>query len=140
MDSYTYYCVVCMITNCCKQKLFCFIVPPRILVHPKTMNYIIETEDDQITLNCTVDGEGVVYWQKDGVNISGSEMPITSGGNTLDIAPDSITDTSVGMYRCIASNNVGSVVSNAASITVTGRCILLYNVILSHREYTVLVY
>ena len=93
------------------------------------MNYIINTQDDQITLNCSVSGEGVVYWQKDGVNISGSEMPITPGGNTLDIAPDSITDTSVGMYRCIASNNVGSVVSNAASIAVTGRRILLlYNV------------
>ena len=102
------------------------------------MNYIINTQDDQITLNCSVSGEGVVYWQKDGVNISGSEMPITPGGNTLDIAPNSITDTSVGMYRCIASNNVGSVVSNAASITITGRHILLlYNVILSHREYSV---
>ena len=101
------------------------------------MRYVIETEDDQITLSCTVDGEGVVYWQKDGVNISGSEMPITPDGNTLDIAPDNIADTSVGMYRCIASNNVGSVVSNAASITITGRYMLLYNVILLHTEYRV---
>ena len=136
MDSCAYF-IVCMITSCCKQNLFCFIVLSRILVHPKTMNYVIENQDDQITLSCSVDGEGVVYWQKDGMNISGSEMPITSGGNTLGITLDSITDTSVGMYRCIASNSVGSVVSDAANITVTGRCILLYYVILSHKEYSV---
>ena len=87
---------------------------------PENMNFILNSSSDQITLKCTVDGEGVVYWQKDGVNISGSEMPITPVGNTLDIAPDSITDTSVGMYRCIASNIVGSVMSNPTSVTVTG--------------------
>ena len=54
------------------------------------------------------------------MNISGSEMSITLDGNTLDIAPDSITDTSVGMYRCIASNIVSSVMSNSTSVTVTG--------------------
>ena len=87
---------------------------------PKNMNYIINSSSDQITLNCVVDGEGVVYWQKDGVNISDSEMPITPDGNILDIALDSITDTIVGIYRCIASNIVGSVTSNSTNVTVTG--------------------
>ena len=54
------------------------------------------------------------------MNISGSEMSITPDGNTLDIAFDSITDTSVGMYRCIASNIVGSVMSNSTNVTITG--------------------
>ena len=84
------------------------------------MHYIIGDQHDNIILNCTVKGEGTVYWQKDGVNISDSEMPIMPNGNTLDIVPNNITKTNVGTYRCIASNTAGSVTSDPANITVTG--------------------
>ena len=88
---------------------------------PEAIHFIVNSSADQISLSCTVEGEGVVYWEKDGVKISDSEKPIVPGGNTLVIAPDSIVTTSVGMYRCIASNIVGSVMSNSTSVTVTGK-------------------
>ena len=88
---------------------------------PETIHLIVNSSTDQISLSCTVEGEGVVYWEKDGVKISDSERSIVPGGNTLVIAPDSIVTTSVGMYRCIASNIVGSVMSSSTSVTVTGK-------------------
>ena len=88
---------------------------------PETIRFIVNSSTDQISLSCTVEGEGVVYWEKDGVQISDSEKPIVPGGNTLVIAPDSNVTTSVGMYRCIASNIVGSVMSSSTSATVTGK-------------------
>ena len=88
---------------------------------PETIHFIINSSTDQISLSCTVEGEGVVYWEKDGAKINDSESPIVPGGNTLVIAPDSIVTTSVEMYTCIASNIVGSVTSNSTSVTVTGK-------------------
>ena len=88
---------------------------------PEAMHFTVNSSTDQIILNCTVEGEGVVYWEKDGVKINDSEIPITISENTLNIALDSITATSVGMYRCIASNIVGEVASNSTSVTVTGK-------------------
>ena len=100
---------------------------PKIIEHPpETIHVIVNSSTDQITLSCTVEGEGVVYWEKDGVNISDSEGPIVPGGNTLVITPDGIVATSVGMYRCIASNNVGLVMSNSTSVTVTGKWYIWY--------------
>ena len=102
--------------------VFDFTDLPVITEHPpEAIHFIVNSSTDQITLNCMVDGEGVVYWEKDGVKINDSETPIALNGNTLNIAPDSITATSVGMYRCIASNIVGKVMSNSTSVTVTGK-------------------
>lgn len=50
-------------------------------------------------------------WQKNGVNIAGA----TSATYTIA----STTTTSAGQYRVIVSNSVGSVTSNAATLTVT---------------------
>ena len=95
-----------------------------IAVHPpEDLHFVVSSSSDKLTLNCTAEGEGVVYWQKDGADIDGSEMPIVPGGNTLDIAPDEITNTSVGLYRCIASNIAGSVMSSPTKVTVTGEYI-----------------
>ena len=85
-----------------------------------TSQLVVEYSSDNITLNCTVEGEGIVFWQKDGVEIADSRMPIAQDGNTLDIMLDSITSTNVGMYRCVASNVAGQVMSNYTSVTVTG--------------------
>ena len=87
---------------------------------PGTLELVVESSSDEITLNCTVEGEGIVYWQKDGVEVAGSRMPIAQGGNTLVIMPDNITSTNMAMYRCVASNIAGSVMSNYTSVTVTG--------------------
>ena len=98
--------------------------PPVIVAQPPATSHLsVKSSSDKTTLNCMVEGEGIVYWQKDGVDIAGSEMPIAQGGNTLDIMPDNITSTNVGMYRCVASNTAGSVMSNYTSVTVTGECI-----------------
>ena len=88
---------------------------------PEAIHFIVHSSADQITLKCMVEGEGVVYWEKDGVKINDSQTPIAPSGNTLNIAPDSIEPTSVGMYRCIASNIVDKVVSSSVSVTVTGK-------------------
>ena len=105
--------------------IFNFIGPPVIVAHPpEDMHFIVNSSSDRLTLTCTAEGEGVVYWQKDGVDIDGSRMSIVPGGNTLDIAPDEITDTSVGMYRCIASNIAGSVMLNSTSVNVTGEYVI----------------
>ena len=88
---------------------------------PETIHVIVNSSTDWISLSCTVEGEGVFYWEKDGVQIRGSERSIIPGGNILVIPSNGIVSTSVGMYRCIASNIVGSVMSNSTSVTVTGK-------------------
>ena len=102
--------------------MFVFIGLPVIIEHPpEAVHVIVNSSTDQISLSCTVEGEGGVYWEKDGAKINDSASPIIPGGNTLVIVPDSIVATSVGMYRCIASNIVGSVMSNSTRVTVTGK-------------------
>ena len=113
--------------------IFDLIDPPVIVTHPpENMNFIVNSSSDRLTLTCTAEGEGVVHWQKDGVDIDGSEMPIVPDGNTLDIAPDEITDTSVVMYRCIASNIAGSFMSDSTSVTVIGEHIICTHTCTNH--------
>jgi len=66
-----------------------------------------------------VEGEGYVYWQKDGVNISDTFMTITSSGNILII--NNVTKSDEGEYHCIASNSAGSAISDVANITISGK-------------------
>ena len=93
---------------------------PRVVIDPKGARHTITSSTDLITLSCTAIGEGIVYWQRDGVNISDSDMPIADDGNTLVIEPDSITSRLAGTYQCIAGNIAGLYISEAAVIMVSG--------------------
>ena len=60
-------------------------------------------------------------WQKDGSGIIfSSSITVHTSGNmsTLTVKPVSTTDA--GSYTCTASNDAGSVTSNAATLQVTG--------------------
>ena len=60
-------------------------------------------------------------WQKDGSGITfSSSITVHTSGNmsTLTVKPVSTTDA--GSYTCTASNDAGSVTSNAAALQVTG--------------------
>jgi len=89
------------------------------MVDPSSSHYIVTTSSDSININCVVEGEGYVYWQKDGVNISNSFMTIISSGNILTI--NNVTKSDEGDYRCIASNIAGSAISDVADITISGK-------------------
>ena len=92
------------------------------MVDPSSSHYIVTTSSDSININCVVEGEGYVYWQKDGINISDSFMTITSSGNILTI--NNVTKSDEGEYRCIASNIAGSEISDVANITINGKYFL----------------
>ena len=56
-------------------------------------------------------GDSLTYqWQKDGIDITGA---IFANYTIL-----SVTERSEGMYRCIVSNDAGTVTSDTAQLTV----------------------
>ncbi|XP_065904635.1 receptor-type tyrosine-protein phosphatase S-like isoform X2 [Dysidea avara] len=91
---------------------------PVILEHPSSSDYVVAATSDRITIGCVVEGDGYVYWQKDGVNISDSFKTISPSGNNLTVV--NVTKNDTGDYRCIAVNSAGSVTSSDANITISG--------------------
>ena len=60
-------------------------------------------------------------WQKDGSGIIfSSSITVNTSGNmsTLTLMP--VSTTNAGSYTCTASNDAGTVTSNAATLQVTG--------------------
>ena len=90
-----------------------------ILEHPSSSDYVVAATSDRITIGCVVEGDGYVYWQKDGVNISDSFKTISPSGNNLTVV--NVTKNDTGDYRCIAVNSAGSVTSSDANITISGK-------------------
>ena len=71
------------------------------------------------TLMCSAIGSGTLRysWER---SSSGNSWTIVSGDNTTSYATDTSLAIGVYMYRCNVSNEVGSVVSNIATMIVYG--------------------
>ena len=90
--------------------------PPEITDHPKG-DYI--SMGRSITLMCRASGLGIlVYsWER---SSSGSSWTTVSNDNTTSYTTDTTLTIGQYMYRCIVSNEAGSVMSNSATVNVYG--------------------
>ena len=82
--------------------------PASITLHPVS---VTANQGTGIILNVAATGTNPIYqWKKDGVNISGATLP------TLNLS--NVQPTAMGSYTVTVSNALGSVTSNAATLTV----------------------
>ncbi len=87
-------------------------IPPSIAIHPA--NQSVEA-GQTATFSVTATGPSQLFyqWQKNGTDIAGAN---TSSYTTPPVFP---ADNG-SQYRCIVSNGGGGIISNAATLTVTG--------------------
>jgi len=71
------------------------------------------------TLICRASGLGTLmyYWER---STSGSNWTTVSNDNTTSYTTDTSLTIGQYMYRCIVSNEAGSVVSNSTTVDVYG--------------------
>ncbi|MDX2187602.1 MAG: immunoglobulin domain-containing protein [Opitutaceae bacterium] len=86
------------------------VVAPTILAHPTSASALAGSS---LTLSVNATGSGTLsyQWKKNGANITGA----TSASLSLT----GITTANGGTYSVVVTNSVGSVTSNAATVTVT---------------------
>ena len=108
------------------------IASPIIITQPQSQTFK-DKEKNILTLWIIATGIGPIYyqWQKYDHFSNNWIAPSTRADNTtsLNLTFSVITEEDEGLYRCIASNDDGSVVSDYANITVYGKDIhtcLLY--------------
>jgi len=92
--------------------------PPVIMLHPTDGDVPMERN---VTLMCRASGLGtLVYsWER---RSSGSNWTTVSNDNTTSYTTDPTLTIGEYIYRCNVSNEVGSVVSNNATVNVYGKC------------------
>ena len=81
--------------------------------HPSDLTV---TEGQTATFTVTATGSGTLLyqWKKNGVNVTGG-----TGGTTASYTtPATVLADSGAQFTCVVSNSVGSVTSNAATLTV----------------------
>ena len=90
--------------------------PPEIADQPKGGEFPLGRS---ITLMCIANGQGtLVYsWER---STSGSSWTTVSNDNTTSYTTDTTLTIGQYMYRCIVSNEAGSVVSNSTTVNVYG--------------------
>ena len=89
--------------------------PPAIVFHPSS-HYIYPTQT--ATFTCSASGYNVTYqWRIQSGSFPNKVMGIQS--DTL-VIPD-VRSTDENTYMCIASNELGSVSSRAANLTLTSK-------------------
>lgn len=104
--------------------MFCVIIHivqalPIILESPMNQSILVKTGAELLILSCRVEGDGVTtHWQKNKRNVSGSEAFVVQGKTELVI--NNVTKRDEGVYRCVATNNAGSVISAEATVIIKG--------------------
>jgi len=67
-----------------------------------------------VTFTCLTEGDGLLYsWER-----QGSQLHLNTTTHTLVIS--GLREEDSGNYRCIVENRFGMVISNYASLNVTG--------------------
>ena len=98
-----------------------FPVPPEFISSPQN-KIVIEEQNVNLTLNCTVYGNPTpdVKWTKDGIDISENQRIIVSDfkGNTSSLKITNIVRGDEGQYRCVANNSVNTTISAPGKLTV----------------------
>ena len=89
--------------------------PPSITTHPRDVTIALRSTAN---LTCSADGDGTLMYSWD--RSSGRRW------TTVATSPSYTTNSNmtVGqyMYRCVVSNEAGSVMSNSATVNVYGKC------------------
>ncbi|CAH3163905.1 unnamed protein product [Pocillopora meandrina] len=103
------------------RHLLFFPVPPEFISSPQNVT-VIEEQNVNLTLNCTVNGNPTpdVKWTKDGIDISENQRIIVSDfkGNTSSLTITNIVRGDEGQYRCVANNSVNTTTSAPGKLTV----------------------
>ena len=88
---------------------------PTIITHPASQVVIANMD---FTLNCEATGEGSITYQwKTRLPNGGQWFTIYNRYNSTLVS----TVTKTRQYRCVVSNEAGSIASNVATITVLGK-------------------
>ena len=106
------------------NNLFVYVATPVITTHPRSA--VSKEDSKDISLSCSAHDYGLghikykweKYQQSDGIWSRAPYTQIQVTSPTLNISV--VTQKDEGVYRCVASNNDGSVVSENASIAVYG--------------------
>ena len=76
---------------------------------PVSLTFAVPGQSATFTINAV--GDSLMYqWQKDGSDITGANS------DTYTIA--AITESDMGMYQCVVSNDAETIISTAVSLTV----------------------
>ena len=96
-----------------------FAGPPSITTHPRDVTIPLRSATN---LTCSADGDGTLMysWERR----SGSSWTTVSNDNTTSYTTDTTLTIGQYMYRCIVSNEAGSVMSNSATVNVYGEGIM----------------
>ena len=97
---------------------------PEITVYPEAQT---KTEGENVTLSCNVSGNPaptLISWTRNGTAVN------SSGRFNFSADKKQLTITNVdrkdsGEYQCVARNSLGSASSNAATLNVQCKCIVL---------------
>ena len=87
-------------------------------------------------MSCSAVGRGPIYYQWEKYNTFNNSW-ISPSHRVVNIAsPDLkfsvIREEDEGVYRCIVTNDDGSVISDNATVHVYGKCSVALNLMISH--------
>ena len=87
-------------------------------------------------LSCSAVGMGPIYYQWEKYNTFNSSWisPSHRAMNIVspDLKFDVIREEDEGVYRCIVTNDDGSVISDSATVHVYGECSVALNLVIYH--------
>ena len=89
---------------------------PEITIHPQS---VTKTEGESVTLCCTATGnpEPTMSWTTNGSPIR-SNVRISLSDDKTKLTFTNVKRTDSGEYRCVATNSLGNVSSNVATLDV----------------------
>ena len=99
-----------------------FLGPPTITTHPSSQ---LITVSMSVTLNCEGTGRGSITYQWETSNINGGQWMNISNSNSEHLVG---TLEQSQQYRCMVSNEAGSIRSNVATVNVMSKFVKHYNV------------
>jgi len=94
---------------------------PVIIKNPINTLVSLQNDNSNISLTCEADGASSYYWQRQHGSIPSSATGINT--NNLTIVNLQLKDA--GYYRCVAINDIGSTESEYATLTLTGKCMIV---------------
>ena len=96
-------------------------VPPEFIAHPHSQTSM---QGSSVTFSCDANGvpEPTFSWSKDGSAVTVDvDNRISLSADNKQLSLTNVNRTDSGEYRCVAANSVGTVHSNASTLTLQGK-------------------